>query len=129
MSEELTYQYRCDRTVRRGRKYQKCDKPLSEAGPTPFTFDGTSYVVDLCDGCKKAVLLDELAALLKIAHAESARVKGKLRKALAILPSGQAVTGSDVRVWAQENDVPCSVTGRIKQEVYDQYYEYHGITS
>ena len=54
-------------------------------------------------------------------------VEGVVRKVLAKLPDGRAVTLVDVRRWAKENNIPVSDTGRVKDTVYAQYREAHGL--
>lgn len=116
----------CDNRIRVGRKWQKCGAEVESKVPTLFSVDGRAFGADLCDACKLK-LLEALASFIEIARPEYAKVEGVVRRALAALPNGHAVTTTDVRIWAQENDIEVSATGRIKDAVYKEFYEAHGI--
>ena len=90
------------------------------AGTVTFSFDGSSYEIDLSKKNRSAL---EKALKPYIDHARKAR-STRGRRAPAS-PASRRSDVAAVRAWAKDNGLEVSERGRISQEVTDAYSAAH----
>jgi hypothetical protein len=115
MKQESRY---CDRQITKGKSKQECMKPVTE--PTLFALRSTAYEVDLCE---------QHLAEFEVLLADYIKNATPTREVRATTLNGRAVmrgktgtfTTKDVRIWLQKNGYDVSETGRISNELIEEY--------
>ena len=113
-----------------------CDMPHSketEAGATvPFSLDGTSYELDLCesDATKVRKVFERYTQHARLATSPSPRSFGRKSpqpkvKITPVPSNGHAFTPQQVRDWAKEQGIKVSGRGRIPADVNNKYAAAH----
>ena len=83
------------------------------ATPTTFTFDGTSYEIDLTDA-ERAAFEKALDPYIQVARRAALRATRQSRTSSTHDPKA-------VRAWAQDAGIDVPARGRIPASVLDQY--------
>lgn len=113
----------CDMVVKRGRRKERCEKPVPDDEPTPLTIGTTKYLMDLCQQHQKE-LHGAIQPFLDIAHDARKRTGTQVRKAVLDL-DGHVFTAKDVRNWLRDQGRPVPDAGRLPQSAYDEYVAAH----
>ena len=115
----------CDADVTRRGTVQKCHKPVPNNEPTTFAMHSRVYEVDLCE--------DHILAL-ETAVEPYALLGRPTRQMRATTLNGRAVmrgkkggtfTTKDVRAWLQARGQDVQDTGRISNDLIEQYRKAH----
>jgi hypothetical protein len=112
----------CDFKIRRGSKKVACGNDVPGNEPTPVTIGTTKYLMDLCEE-HKAALETALEPYTSIASDVQQRRGTVVRKAI----QGQrgAFTTKDVRNWLKQQGREVTETGRLPNEVIQEYMDAH----
>lgn len=112
----------CDVKVRRGSKKVACGKAVPNNEPTPVTIGTTKYLMDLCEE-HQAAMMSALEPYTSVASDVQQRRGTVVRK--AIQGKRGAFTTKDVRNWLKEQGREVTETGRLPNEVIQEYVEAH----
>ena len=110
---------------------RKCDYKVSGKahgevidGPTYFTVDDVTYEMDVCAAHEKE-FKKALEPFLKIANPVKTRAGRAVRSALR--GKKGTFTTKDVRAWLQEQGREVSPTGRIPNDLIEEYKVAQGV--
>lgn len=114
---------RCDLPVKRGRETAPHGEVVSDDLPTSFALEGVAYESDLCDEHKQE-LRDCLAKFIAAStEVRSSSGGSGVRRALKGKKGG--FTTKDVRQWMQEQGRDVAPSGRLPNEVIEEYRAAH----
>lgn len=115
--------FRCDKRIRDGRKYRKCNEVVDSGEPTTFSVDGMEYAADLC--VKHRLEFDEvLAPFIEIADTKFIKVGRMARKAVQTA-DGSTHTYGEIREWLRQEGYEVGAAGMVKQELVDVFKQAH----
>jgi hypothetical protein len=92
------------------------------ADTTRFTVENLSYQLDLCDEHKES-FSNYMEVLVEISEAVGSRTGSTVRKALK--GKKGVFTTKDVRLWLQEQGRDVAPTGRLPNELIEEYKRAH----
>lgn len=118
MAEEIVR--KCDKPI--GKKGNKCGERVPDDTPYTYTLEGVNYEADLCErhigdlrGC--------MAPFVAVSRPVSSRSGTTVRKALR---GKQGVfTTKDVRNWLREQGRDVAPSGRLPNELIEEYVAAH----
>jgi hypothetical protein len=113
---------RCDMPVKRGRETVPHGEVVSGDLSTQFALEGTAYEADLCDQHRQE-LRDCLAPFISVSTARPSRAGQEVRRSLKGKKGG--FTTKDVRKWLQEQGREVADSGRLPNEVIEEYRTAH----
>ncbi|MFF1701216.1 histone-like nucleoid-structuring protein Lsr2 [Streptomyces sp. NPDC058252] len=112
----------CDVKIRRGSKKVACGKDVPNNEPTSVTIGTTKYVMDLCEEHQGA-LMSALEPYTSVASDVLQRRGNVVRK--AIQGKRGAFTTKDVRNWLKQQGREVTETGRLPNDLIQEYVEAH----
>lgn len=112
---------RCDYQVSKGKV---CGEKVPDNAPTEFAVDAVNYEADLCAAHKKE-MLTAMKSFLDIASPTKTRAGRAVRS--AIRGKKGTFTTKDVRAWLQEQGREVSPTGRIPNDLIEEYKVAQGV--
>lgn len=107
---------------RKGKADNVCGQPVPDDEPTPVTLGTTRYLIDLCAEHQEALKAD-LLPYTSLAHDTQQRRGTAVRK--AIQGKAGAFTTKDVREWLKAQGRPVTDTGRLSNDLIQEYQEAH----
>lgn len=107
---------RCDTPV--GRKGGTCGERIPEDRPFVFTVDGVEYAADLCDKHREA-FKEAISVYMQVARPVRTRAGSAVRA--AIRGQNGVFTTKDVRAWLREQGRDVAGSGRLPQELIEEY--------
>lgn len=118
MSQEVVH--RCDMPV--GKKGNTCGERVPDDEPVQFTFEGVDYDVDLCERHRE-VMTNAMAPFVSIAKVRAPRTRANVRQVLR--GRSGSFTTKDVRLWLQEQGREVAPSGRLPNELIQEYVDAH----
>lgn len=112
---------RCDMPVKRGRDTAPHGEVVPDELPTQFSLEGISYAGDFCEGHRQE-LRNCLAPFIS-ASTQTTSASGPVRRTLKGKKGG--FTTKDVRAWMQDQGRDVAPSGRLPNEVIEEYRAAH----
>lgn len=112
---------RCDVVVGKGRNRAAHGEVIKD--PVRITVGGKNYLMDICPE-HEAEMLERLQPYLSIARrAGQALPRNGRGRAVMRAKGGRPFTTADVRIWARENGKDVPATGRVPNELIEEFKE------
>jgi hypothetical protein len=112
---------RCDMPLKKRGELVPCGEEVTNAEPTLFSLGTSAYKAELCD-VHREKLEDSLASFIQIA--EQVRVNpSQVRR--AVKGKKGTFTTKDVRKWLEEQGREVAPSGRLPNELIEEYRTAH----
>lgn len=112
----------CDFKIKKGSKKVPCGKDVPNNEPTAVTIATTKYLMDLCEEHQEAMQA-ALQPFLDVANDVQKRTGNVVRK--VIQGKKGAFTTKDVRNWLKAEGREVSETGRLSNEIIQEFMDAH----